>query len=107
MKKRTEILAITLVLTGSAIAAALTSDIGINQAHAEETAMLPADTAAPAATTDTSTPERELTPVVYDMDIPADVMSDYEASSPQTDDPLPAEDAVATDHSNEEVTPSA
>lgn len=98
MKKRTEILAITLVLTGSAIAAALTSDIGINQAHAEETPT-------PIATTDT--PERELNPVVYEMDIPLDAMSEYEADAAQTADSQPTEDQVASEDSSDEDTPNA
>ncbi len=98
MNKRTEVLAITLVLTGSAIAAALTSDIGIGQAHAEETAT-------PVATTEA--PERDRNPVVYEMDIPMDAMNDYEANSAQTEDPLPAEDQVASEDSNDQDTPNA
>ncbi len=105
MKKRTEILLITLVLTGSAIAAALTSDYGIGQAHAEEAPTPAADSAAAVTTVDAS--EASRTPVVYDMDIPADVMSDYETDSPQTADSQPTEDQVANDRTTEQDSPIA
>ena len=98
MNKRSEVLAIALVLTSSAITAALTSDLGINQARAEESPP-------PVATADA--PEREISPVVYEMDIPADVMNGYEADSQETDDPLPAEDQVASEDSNDQETPKA
>ena len=105
MKKRTEILAITLVLTGSAIAAALTSDLGIDQAHAEEA---PAPSSAEAVTTaDESAPEESRRAVISYMDIPLDVVNEHKADSPQTADPQPTDDQVATERSNEQDTPNA
>ena len=102
MKKRTEILAITLVLTGSAIAAALTSDIGIDWAHAEE-----APAAETATTTDASASEASLKPVISYMDIPADALREHKSDSTQTADPQPTEDQVATERSSEQETPNA
>ncbi len=105
MKKRTEILAISLVLTGSAIAAALTSDIGIDQVHAEEAPA--ADIAEAVTTTDASASEESLKPVIYYMDIPADALNEHKADSSQSADSQPTEDQVATERSNEQDSPNA
>ncbi len=65
MKKRTEILMISLVLTGAASLAALTSNDGTERSES------PARAEAPAAQ-----PEQRGNPVVYDTDIPAETLSD-------------------------------
>ena len=85
MKKRTEILAISLVLTGSALAASFTSDIEPNPAEVlapvESTAVVeaPAD---PIAAVDTPAPELDVKPVVYEVDIPMDIANDHQTPSP-------------------------
>ena len=87
MKKRTEILMISLVLSGAAIAAALTSNYGteptdtatVAQPAVEaEVPAVPAESAKTMETgSESSQPDRRGNPVVYDMDIPAEVLSDY------------------------------
>ena len=97
MNKRTEALIISLVLTGTAIVAGLTSDFAVDRDPLPET------------TAETAAPEPRLSPVVYDMDIPADVLRNYESSSHDTGDSLtiPAEDRVATDLRTEQAKPIA
>ncbi len=84
MKKRTEILVVSLVLCCAAGAAAMTSNDGSERpetaAVAEPTVVQEAP-AAPVEEAETDTtapePERRGNPVVYDMDIPAEVLRDY------------------------------
>ncbi len=81
MKKRTEVLLIALVLTGSAAAAAMTSDYGIGDTEAPVVSETTATNEAPADATEASATEPASessgAPVVYEMDIPPEVMSDY------------------------------
>ncbi len=87
MKKRTEFLLVSLVLSGAAVAAAMTSDDGLESADAVAI-MEPAIVTEPhAAPVDTVTateadvtpaePETRGNPVVYEMNIPAEALSDY------------------------------
>ena len=84
MKKRTEILMISLVLSSAALAAALTSDDGLDrdrvldQAESQVTITAPA----PESSDTSSDAPRGASPIVYDMDIPADVLKDYGAAAP-------------------------
>ncbi len=115
MKKRTEFLVVSLVLSGAAVAAAMTSDDGKaptdTVAVAAPTALTEIPAPQPVDETDTTfaEPEEARSPIVYDMDIPADVMSDYEATSPRITEPLApqTDDQIATDRTNADTSPSA
>ena len=79
MNKRTELLLVSLVLSGAAIAAAMTSNDGVDPTEEiSDTAIVAEAPATPAeAATTVAEPEHRGNPVVYDMDIPAEVLSDY------------------------------
>ena len=83
MKKRTEFLLVSLVLSGAAVAAAMTSDDRLESADAVATVepavvTAPADAVtAPEADVTSAEPETRGNPVVYEMNIPAEALSDY------------------------------
>ncbi len=84
MKKRTEFLVVSLVLCGAAVAAAMTSNDGTERPDTLAVADPTIQQEAPAAPVEeaeleatTPEPGRRGNPVVYDMDIPAEVLSDY------------------------------